>query len=75
MTVADWITIAVFVLGAMGVLLKAQHSLITRLLSEKWQDHERRIESQEDSLHALDLRVTTVETICHMRKNPRTTGA
>jgi hypothetical protein len=77
-TVADWLMLTFFMAGAIGVVLRSQHALITGLLRDKWQEHEKRIsateerqnESDED-MHVIDLRLTKVETVCTMRTQER----
>ena len=77
-TVADWITVAIFAAGAMGAILKSQHMLITGLLRDKWDGHEKRIsdaenrlDDGEEAINNVKLKVNTLETVCRLRQETR----
>ena len=77
-TVTDWLMLVCFVGGAIGVVLRSQHSLITGLLKAKWQEHEKRIEASESRLDDHDndltnirLDVKEIQTVCKLRQLPR----
>jgi len=74
MTPANWITLILFALAAIGAILKAQHSLITKLLADRWAQLERRqteTEAWKDETDTrfgkFDRRITRIETVCQMR--------
>jgi hypothetical protein len=73
-TVQDWLLLIAFVGGIIGVVLKSQHSLITGLLRDKWEDSDKRHDSAEsrlgahdDLFHRHDIRINNVEMTCDMR--------
>ena len=77
-TMTDWITVAIFVAGSIGAILKSQHMLITGLLKDKWDGHEKRISAAEDRLddgeetmNDVKLKVNTLETVCRLRQEAR----
>ena len=51
MNAANWITLVLFALAAIGAILKAQHSLITKLLADRWALMERR---QDETNERID---------------------
>ena len=74
MTLANWISITLALAAAVGVILRGQHSLITKLLSEKWQVQDQRITKVEEKadahteeLYTLKTRVSLVESACSIR--------
>jgi len=48
MTIANWITLVLFALGATGAILAAQYRLISGLLQERWDRLENRQQALED---------------------------
>jgi len=74
MNVANWLTIIVLVAGAVGVILRSQSNLITRLLANEWntmkerQDWlEERQDDAEKDQHEIDTRLSMVEKACSIR--------
>ena len=73
-TATDWLMLGIFTAGAIGTVLKAQHSLITRLLAEKWKQHEDRLTNTEERLddhetyiNGIRLDVKEIQTACRIR--------
>jgi peptidoglycan hydrolase CwlO-like protein len=74
MTLANWISIVLALSAAVGVILRGQHSLITKLLSEKWEAQDQRLTKVEDKtgthteeIYSLKNRVSLVESACSIR--------
>lgn len=70
-TISDWLIVGSLFLGGVGFVLKAQHSLITKLLTEKWDGMVKRQDDVEEQVDNIDRRLTGVEAVCKLRHGSR----
>ena len=74
MNAESWIAVVAIACGAVGVILKGQHSLITKLLADKWYAMEKRQDETDERLddvekkaNHIDRRLAGVEAVCKLR--------
>ena len=75
-SIQDWLIILGFFVSGVGLILTTQHRIISNLLKERWDGHERRLSALEvgqdevrDEITDVRIDITALQTACNIRHN------